>query len=122
MIILCAVATAATVQDCSRNTEVITVASEKADCMGVAPQKCLLIKRDGADSWEFWYSGIEGFDHQNGYEYVLKIRREEIANPAADQSSIKYVLVKEISRTRKTSEEMPESTYVNEFINDIIIQ
>lgn len=92
-----------------KDTEVITVASEKAECVGVGPQECLLIKRDGGSGWEFWYSGIEGFDYERGYEYVLKISKEEVANQAADRSAIKYVLVKQISKTAKTSENMPPS-------------
>lgn len=89
-------------------TEKITVGSQTASCVGVAPMECLLVKYPGAQTWEFLYSGIEGFDYKPGYEYVLEIRREAVENPPADASSVKLVLVKEISRERKNSEGLPE--------------
>ncbi|MCD7976580.1 MAG: DUF4377 domain-containing protein [Tannerellaceae bacterium] len=89
------------------NVENLVVASSTVDCIGVGPQKCLLVKSEGETDWTFLYSGIEGFNYQPGYEYLLKVRKEEVENPAADQSSIRYVLVKEISREMKTSENMP---------------
>lgn len=89
------------------NTAQITVASEQGDCVGVGPQKCLLIKERGDTNWQYLYSNIEGFNYESGYEYVLEIRKEEIKNPAADQSSIRYVLVKEVSKERKNSTDLP---------------
>jgi len=92
-----------------KNIQKLTIASEQGDCVGVAPQKCLLIKTESQTNWEFLYSGIEGFNYEPGYEYVLEVRKDTIANPAADQSSIKYVLVKEISKTQKASDNLPSA-------------
>lgn len=90
--------------------ERVTVASDYADCVGVGPQLCLLIKFEGKSNWEYWYSGIDGFEYEPGYEYVLDVRKESLLEPrAADQSSIKYVLVKEISKTQKTSDDLPDN-------------
>lgn len=86
----------------------ITVASQQADCTGVAPQKCFLVKKDGQKDWEFLYSGIEGFTYEEGNEYVLEIKEEKIDNPPADGSSVKYILVKEISKIKKISENLPK--------------
>ncbi len=86
----------------------LTIASQQADCTGVAPQKCLLIKKDGQKDWEFWYSGIEGFKYEEGNEYVLEVKEEKVDNPPADASSLKYVLVKEISKQKKTSDNLPK--------------
>ncbi|WP_295940482.1 DUF4377 domain-containing protein [uncultured Alistipes sp.] len=95
---------------CTADTALkVIVASETADCVGVAPQKCLLIKEKNADDWTFWYSGIEGFDYEPGYEYVLEIRKVAVDNPPADASSLRYVLVKVVSKEKKTSEGMPPS-------------
>ncbi|HCO67374.1 MAG TPA: hypothetical protein DIT04_06420 [Dysgonomonas sp.] len=91
----------------NKNVERLTVASDYGACVGVVPQKCLWIKAEGSDQWEFWYSDIEGFNYEPGYEYVLEVKRESVALPAADQSSIKYVLEKVISKTRKQSEGLP---------------
>ncbi len=97
---------------CSGNgsTERIVIASEQADCIGVGPQKCFLIKFEGSNDWEFLYSGISGFNYEPGYEYVIEIKKEKVANPAADQSSINYIFVKEISKSRKTSEDLPKAS------------
>lgn len=89
-------------------TEKLVIASEQGDCVGVAPMKCLLIKRDGQTEWEFFYNNIEGFNYEPGYEYVLEVKTEKIDNPAADQSAIKYILVKEISKDQKKSENLPQ--------------
>lgn len=94
---------------CKNNTEKIIVASEPADCVGVAPMKCLLIKQGHSDSWEYWYSGIEGFEYEPGFEYELEVRRIDIKNPPMDSPSVKYVLVKELSKTAKQSEDLPAS-------------
>ncbi|SBV97922.1 DUF4377 domain-containing protein [uncultured Dysgonomonas sp.] len=92
----------------SKNTEKLTVASKQGDCVGVAPMKCLLVKKDGQADWEFFYSNIEGFVYEPGYEYVLEVKVEKVEHPAADQSSLKYTLVKEVSKEEKTSDKLPD--------------
>jgi hypothetical protein len=71
--------------------------------------KCYLIKKEGQSNWEFLYTGIEGFNYEPGFEYVLEIKKDTIisSNPVADRSSIKYTLVKEISKTLKDSTGLP---------------
>jgi hypothetical protein len=77
------------------------IASETADCTGVAPMKCLQVKEKESDSWENLYTNIEGFTYEPGFEYVLKVKTEKIENPPMDASSIKYILVKQVSKIRK---------------------
>ncbi|MCC8133465.1 MAG: DUF4377 domain-containing protein [Tannerellaceae bacterium] len=89
------------------NVEKLIVASDPIDCIGVAPQQCLLVKSGEETEWTFLYGGIEGFDYQPGYEYVLKVQVQEVENPVADQSSIRYILIKVISKEKKTSENLP---------------
>lgn len=91
----------------NRNTEKITVASEQADCVGVGTMKCLLVKNNGDEEWEFFYNNIEGFSYEPGFEYKLEIRKEFRDNPAADQSSTRYVLVRVISKVQKRSDNLP---------------
>lgn len=85
--------------------EIILVNSTKVDCVGVAPMKCLQIKRLNQDSkdesaWEFFYSKIEGFEYQPGFIYKLKIKSEKLpkAQVPQDASSIKYTLVEVLSK------------------------
>ncbi len=91
----------------NQNLETLTIASERGDCVGVAPMKCLLIKKEGQDNWEYLYQEIEGFTYEPGYEYKVEVLKQTIENPAADQSSIRYILEKQISKTEKTSENLP---------------
>ncbi|MGL5684091.1 MAG: DUF4377 domain-containing protein [Marinifilaceae bacterium] len=95
---------------CAKNSDTVkfTIASEQADCMGVAPQKCMLIKIGDAKDWTYFYSAIEGFTYEPGYEYVLEVKEEKVANAPADASSIKYILKKVVSKTPKKSDNLPK--------------
>ena len=97
----------------TQNTIKYTVASTTADCVGVAPQKCLLVKKGDAKQWTFFYSPIEGFSYEAGYEYVLSVKESKAESTPADASSIKYKLVKEVSKTAKTSDNLPPAASVN---------
>lgn len=93
----------------SKDTVKMTIASEKRMAMGVAPMEVLLVKEGDAVDWSFFYSNIEGFDYQPGYEYILEVKKENKEHPTpADVSSVKYTLVKEVSKSEKTSENMPK--------------
>jgi Domain of unknown function (DUF4377) len=83
------------------NEKTIMVASQTADCTGVAPMKCLQIKEKESDNWEMMYTNIEGFTYEPGFEYTLKIKTEKIENPPMDGSSIRYILLKQISKVKK---------------------
>ncbi len=69
------------------------VAPYKVDCMGVAPMKCLLIKKTPEGQWQNFHSAISGFEHQPGIEYTIKVKETPVENPPADASSISYELV-----------------------------
>lgn len=98
----------------SDNTVQMTVASEKRIAMGVAPMEVLVVKEGDQTEWSFFYSSIEGFNYEPGYEYVLEVKKEAAEQPVpADASSIKYTLVKEISKTEKVSENLPEGIKVD---------
>lgn len=89
------------------NTLTLTIASKQVNCTGVMPQQCYLIKLDGQQGWSYFYDSIEGFSYTPGYEYTLEVKVDSIANPPADRSSLKYTLVKEISKVQKESADMP---------------
>lgn len=98
----------------TKDTVRFTVASTTADCVGVAPQKCLLVKKGDTTEWEFFYSAIEGFNYEPGYEYVLDVKETKVENVPADASAIKYELVKEVSKLAKTSENLPAAALVEQ--------
>lgn len=69
------------------------VGPEKIDCVGVAPQKCLLVTTDPTEPAEAFYDPIEGFEHEDGTAYVIDVLVEPVEDPPADGSSLKYTLV-----------------------------
>lgn len=87
----------------SDNTIIKTffVSSEQKDCTnGAGKIKCMLVREKLTDKWEYFYDNIEGFNYEPGYEYLLTVGTTKIENPPADGSSIKYTLIKQISKTK----------------------
>ena len=78
--------------------KIVYVDDQTVTCVGLAMQQCLLVRESQEDAWEFWYDGIEGFEHQAGTSYVLRIVETEVPNPPQDASSIKWELI-EILKT-----------------------
>ncbi|MFD1315397.1 DUF4377 domain-containing protein [Namhaeicola litoreus] len=89
----------------SAKTKTFYVADHLVDCVGVAPQKCMLIREKQTDPWSNFYGRIDGFDYEEGFEYLIKVKETKIKNPPADGSSLKYTLI-EVLRKRKTEEEI----------------
>ncbi len=85
--------------DAEGETKTLFVGPETAECEGVAPQTCLLVKENPDDDYTFFYDSIEGFDYEPGYEYELVVEVTPVENPPADGSSLSYSLVEEVSKT-----------------------
>ena len=86
-------------------TKHIYVADHLVDCDGAGPQKCMLIKEKIVDDWANFYDQIEGFDYEEGYEYLLNVKIKTIKNPPTDGSSLKYTLV-EVFEKKKTEKQI----------------
>ncbi|SPL72447.1 DUF4377 domain-containing protein [Acinetobacter stercoris] len=79
----------------------LEVSPETKSCTGVAPQTCLLVREIKYDDkgiktqvdkdWTYFYDQIEGFKHNPDERQVVRIKRYELKNPAADQSKYAYV-------------------------------
>ncbi|MFC9894936.1 DUF4377 domain-containing protein [Nocardia sp. NPDC127579] len=76
----------------------IEVAPEDAPCTGVAPMRCLQVRRDPQAAWELHYFGIEGFDYQPGYTYRLLVEERPWVDPPADAPSSTWHLVRVIAK------------------------
>ncbi len=74
------------------------VGPQTVDCVGVAPQKCLLVKQNPEDEYQLFYNSIEGFEYEEGYQYELLVLVEPVENPPADASSLKYTLVEQVNK------------------------
>lgn len=71
----------------------IYVAPQKVACSaGVMQTTCFRIRERKEDPWQLWYGTIHGFDFKPGTAYRLRILEEQVANPPADASSIKWTL------------------------------
>jgi len=77
----------------SFETKILYVDSKLVDCVGVAPQQCMLIKENQDTEWEMFYDNIHGFDYQEGIQYKLHVMISQVENPPADGSSLKYELI-----------------------------
>ncbi len=86
-------------------TKHIYIANHLVDCEGVAPQKCMLIKEKIVDEWTTFYDQIEGFEYEEGYEYLLNVKIKIIKNPPADGSNLEYTLV-EVFEKKKTEKQI----------------
>ncbi|MCE2527779.1 MAG: DUF4377 domain-containing protein [Actinomycetia bacterium] len=75
------------------------IAPELADCVGVGPQKCMLVKESVDAEWEFFYDGIKGFTYTEGVSYILDVEIFEVTDPPADASSLEYRLVRIVEST-----------------------
>ncbi len=71
------------------------VNSQRVPCTGVGPMECLEVRKEGSDTWELFYSQIEGFQYEPGYLFRIRVQLEKL-DPSlvpADASSIKYTLI-----------------------------
>lgn len=81
----------------------IEVASTRVSCQGEGLHECLQIREvdvDPAAPFVPTFAPIEGFTHEQGYRYVLRVAQRTVANPPADGSSIAYRLLRVVSRVR----------------------
>ncbi|MFN3074327.1 DUF4377 domain-containing protein [Acinetobacter sp. TY2] len=79
----------------------LEISPETKQCTGVAPQTCLQVKEikyaeNGVKTyqdkdWTLFYNHIEGFEHDPKAHKIIRVKRYEIKNPAADQSKYAYV-------------------------------
>jgi len=81
------------------NQKTIYVGPSQVDCVGVAPQQCLLLKENPDDEWSLFYDQIEGFDFEEGYEYELIVEEQVIDEPPQDGSMLRTSLVEIVSKT-----------------------
>jgi hypothetical protein len=82
------------------------VNSYTVNCYGEMEGTCLLVQEGdmiGTENWEnfYFYDSIEGFTYEPGFVYGLIVKKTEVQNPPADGSSIRYELVKIVSKEKQ---------------------
>ncbi|WAU77456.1 META and DUF4377 domain-containing protein [Acinetobacter sp. TR3] len=80
----------------------LEISPQTKSCTGVAPQTCMQVREIKYDdkgiktyadkNWSLYYGQIEGFEHNPNQRVIVRVKRYEIKNPAADQSSLADVL------------------------------
>lgn len=89
-------------------TKTLFIGPELVECTGVAPQQCMQVREDPNADYQLFYSSIEGFTFEPGYEYELLVRVDTVANPPADGSSLKYTLIEVVNQTPVAAVGKPE--------------
>jgi len=90
------------IEACADETDVdcvmeVSVGPELEDCVGSAPMRCMVV--DG----ELFYDDIEGFEHEAGYRYRLRLERYDRWQgqaPPADASKYGYRLIEVVKKAR----------------------
>lgn len=90
------------IETCADETAVdcmmeVSVGSELEDCVGSAPMRCMVV-----DGYLF-YDDIEGFEHEAGYRYRIRMERYDRWQgqaPPADASKYGYRLIEVIEKAR----------------------
>ncbi|MDU1889543.1 MAG: DUF4377 domain-containing protein [Dysgonomonas sp.] len=86
----------------------VTIASVKQVENGNELTYPYFAKKEGSTDWAS-LEYIEGFEHEDGYEYVLEVERKKWHNGSImDAPTHKCKLLEIISKTQKTSENIPE--------------
>ncbi|SKB62151.1 parallel beta-helix repeat (two copies) [Salegentibacter holothuriorum] len=96
-------------QDTASNEINMMVNSSTVNCSGEMEGTCLLVQEGdmiGTENWEnfYYYDRIEGFNYEAGFVYELIVKKTNVETPLGGGSSIKYELVKIVSK------ELPETT------------
>lgn len=102
LLLLSILGTILSASNLAADEKTVYISSETRPCSaGVMDKECLLVKwtKDQKD-WEYFYDDIEGFTYEKGNEYELVISVEEVENPPADASSLKYKLIRQVSKKK----------------------
>lgn len=91
-------------------TQTWTIASETVRCQN-SDNQCLLVKYPGNKEFEILNEPIEGFNFENGYDYVITVRQEVKSPPIQiNESVFRYILVKVISKKNRHGQIVTKST------------
>lgn len=80
--------------------ERLFVHHHKDGCQGEAFQTCLQTRKSVQDPWTNFYGSINGFEFEWGYQYELRVRVTDIANPLQDASSKDVSLIEQVQKIK----------------------
>ena len=82
------------------NEKTMFVGPERRTCQTVILTQCMVEGPTAQGPWTFFYGEIEGFHYEPGFVYELRVLVVPVPNPPQDASSLRYVLVRLVSKTR----------------------
>lgn len=82
-----------------RRVQDVVVGPQMLPCFGAGPQLCLYVRPYASPVWEYFYGEIEGFEHEPGFEYLIRIERTLLKNPPADGSQYRFRLIDVLKKT-----------------------
>lgn len=91
----------------AQEEKTLWISSQKVDCVGVAPMKCMQVKEAEDAEWTLFYDQIVGFDYEEGFNYKVRVNVTERENPPADASSLVYTLVEVVSKDAVAADRTP---------------
>ena len=81
--------------------EIITLGPYTQRCHGAFfEQDCLMLYNEDSGSWRFFFDGVEGFDFEPGFIYILEVRLEDRGPYIQDVGRYAYHLVKIIAKQK----------------------
>lgn len=89
----------------SSEGQLLEVAPYRTACIGVGPMECLQVRREGEENYSLFYSRIEGFEFESGYQYVLRVKVAPVENAPADASSERYSLLEVVDKKAVNQQE-----------------
>lgn len=90
--------------------ETLWVGPQLVECVGVIPQQCMLVRQTKDGQPEYFYDQIEGFEHELGVTYVLRVGVSDVENPPADASSLRYRLIEIVEAVEQIASDQIDGT------------
>ena len=87
--------------------ETLIIGPYKVDCVGAFEQECYLEFNEESQEWHFFYEGIQGFDFEPGFIWMLKVSLHEREEGIQDVGRYEYRLVEILDKEAASVDEKP---------------
>jgi hypothetical protein len=88
------------VTDAGASESTLFVAENVVDCEGEGPRKCLRVRASESEPFQLFYGKIEGFTHEPGTAFELRVVVSDREMPPSDAPAKRYRLVQVVSKRK----------------------